>query len=240
MSHELRTPLTSIRAFSEILLANPEMESAQREEFLRIVVKESERLTRLVEEVLDLAKIESGRMEWRHEVVDLRQLITDSLAAVSQLLKERGITLEPTLPDEAVSVEVDSDRVVQLLVNLLSNAIKFCDPKAGRVEVRLSLVDECYRIEVEDNGSGIPLDEAERIFEKFHQAGSANIGESLGTGLGLAISRHIAEHHGGRLYVARTGPEGSVFALDLPHRTPFDDGCNPETQHDPDTLERTR
>ncbi len=192
VSHELRTPLTSIRAFSEILLANPDMESAQREEFLGIIVKESERLTRLVEEVLDLAKIESGRMEWRHEVIDLRGLIKDSLAAVSQLLNERGISLVQTLPDEPALVDVDGDRVVQLLVNLLSNATKFCDSEAGSVQVRLSCVDEWYRIEVEDNGAGIPLDEVERIFEKFHQANRANAGESLGTGLGLPISRHIA------------------------------------------------
>ncbi|ASJ73121.1 sensor histidine kinase [Granulosicoccus antarcticus] len=227
VSHELRSPLTSIRAFSEILLTNPEMETAQREEFLGIVVKESERLTRLVDQVLDLAKIESGRMEWRHEVCDLRRLVTDSLATVSQLFRERDIELVQTLPDEAISLNVDSDRIIQLLVNLLSNSVKFCDPTAGRVQLRLSSTDDGYRIEVEDNGAGIAADDVEHVFEKFHQASRANAGESLGTGLGLPISRHIAEHHGGHLHVAHTGPGSTVFAFDLPADT--------ATGHEPDS-----
>lgn len=222
VSHELRTPLTSIRAFSEILQSNPDMENEQREEFLGIIVKESERLTRLVDQVLDLAKIESGRMEWRHDVFDLRQLVTDAAASVSQLFRERNITLVQTLPDEPASVEVDGDRVMQLLVNLLSNAVKFCDPETGRVEVRLLNTDGHYRVDVEDNGAGIAPDDVEHVFEKFHQANRANAGESLGTGLGLPISRHIAEHHGGRLYVARTCPGCTVFRLDLPHRSVAD------------------
>ncbi len=229
VSHELRTPLTSIRAFSEILLANPDMESAQREEFLGIIVKESERLTRLVDQVLDLAKIESGRMEWRHEVFDLRQLVTDSLATVSQLFRERDISLVQTLPNEAASVNVDGDRVMQLLVNLLSNAVKFCDPETGRVHVRLLNADGQYRVEVEDNGAGIAPEDVEHVFEKFHQANRANAGESLGTGLGLPISRHIAEHHGGRLYVARTCPGCTVFTFDLPHCAKGEDGSTIKT-----------
>ncbi len=244
VSHELRTPLTSIRAFSEILLANPEMENEQREEFLDIIVKESERLSRLVDQVLDLAKIESGRMEWHHEEFDLRRLVTDSLATVSQLFRERNITLVQKLPDEAASVEVDGDRVMQLLVNLFSNAVKFCAPDAGRVEVRLLNVEGHYRVEVEDNGAGIAPDDIEHVFEKFHQANRANAGESLGTGLGLPISRHIAEHHGGRLYVARTCPGCTVFAFDLPHRTTGDDGSDVETNDTeigdaPDAPKRT-
>lgn len=224
VSHELRTPLTSIRAFSEILLSNPDMENTQREEFLDIIVKESERLTRLVDQVLDLAKIESGRMEWRHEVCDLRTITNNSLATVSQLLRERNITLLKTLPDEPVTVEVDGDRVMQLLVNLLSNAAKFCDPDSGRIAVRLTTANERCCIEVEDNGAGIAPEDVEHVFEKFHQANRANAGESLGTGLGLPISRHIAEHHGGRLYVAQTTPGCTVFALDLPcHTVPSDE-----------------
>ena len=239
VSHELRTPLTSIRAFSEILLSNPDMENAQREEFLDIIVKESERLTRLVDQVLDLAKIESGRMEWRHEVFDLRDIVNDSLATVSQLIRERDIALEKILPDEAVTVDVDGDRLMQLLVNLLSNAVKFCDPDSGRIGVRLSTSDTQCRIEVEDNGAGIMPDDVEHVFEKFHQANRANAGESLGTGLGLPISRHIAEHHGGRLHVARTCPGSTVFALDLPchtsggeeHDTAKGDTPEPKTDH---------
>ncbi len=224
VSHELRTPLTSIRAFSEILLATPDMESTQRKEFLDIVVKESERLTRLVDQVLDLAKIESGRMEWRHEDLDLCTIVNDSLASVSQLIRERNIRCEKTLPDQTLNVNVDGDRLTQLLVNLLSNAVKFCDADDGRIALRLLSSEDGYRIEVEDNGAGIGPEEIEHVFEKFHQANRANAGESLGTGLGLPISRYIAEHHGGHLYVARSRPGSTVFALDLPRPSSGNDG----------------
>ncbi|MGQ7844651.1 ATP-binding protein [Granulosicoccus sp. 3-233] len=234
VSHELRTPLTSIRAFSEILLANPAMENTQREEFLDIIVKESERLTRLVDQVLDLAKIESGRMEWRHDTVDLRDIVNDSLATVSQLMRERNITMVKSLPEKVVTVDADGDRLMQLLVNLLSNAVKFCNADAGRIELRLQSCGDHCRVEVEDNGAGIAPEDVDHVFEKFHQANRANAGESLGTGLGLPISRYIAEHHGGHLRVAQTGQGRTVFALELPCQTD-DDRHDPTTGNASDT-----
>jgi len=216
VSHELRTPLTSIRAFSEILLNNRDMEVAQREEFLQIVVKESERLTRLINEVLDLAKIESGRMDWHVEELDLRELVDDALAAVSQLLREREIELERDLPSTPMIARVDRDRIVQLLINLLSNAAKFCNTASGRIVLRLDERTKDYRLEVEDNGSGIAPEHAERIFEKFQQIEDDSVGKPAGTGLGLAISRRIAEHHGGRLHIEHSEPGCTVFAFELP------------------------
>jgi Na+/proline symporter/nitrogen-specific signal transduction histidine kinase len=216
VSHELRTPLTSIRAFSEILEQNPEMDPTQRHEFLHIVVKETERLTRLINEVLDLAKIESGRMDWKMETLDLRDLIVESAAAVGQILREREVTLTNDMPAEATPVSVDGDRITQVLINLLSNAAKFCKEKEGQILVRISDGAKGFKVEVRDNGCGIPSEHVGQIFEKFHQVSDEQDGKPKGTGLGLAISQRIVEHHGGHIWVENTGPDGTTFAFVLP------------------------
>src|SRR5262249_39489030 len=133
VSHELRTPLTSIRSLSEILQDNPDLEPEKRREFLAIVVKESERLTRLINEVLDLSKIESGALEWHMADVDLAELARDAVAATSQLFRGRGVRLELALPDAAPTVWADRDRLMQVTLNLLSNAVKFSPQDDGRV-----------------------------------------------------------------------------------------------------------
>ncbi len=133
VTHELRTPLTSIRAFSEILRDNPDLDTAERTRFLTIVIKESERLTRLINQVLDLAKIESGKAEWHVVDVDLREVIEESVAATSQLYRDRGIALDLELPAAVPTIPADRDRLIQVMINLLSNASKFCSREAGRV-----------------------------------------------------------------------------------------------------------
>jgi Na+/proline symporter/signal transduction histidine kinase len=218
VSHELRTPLTSIRAFSEILRDNPEMESQQRHEFLQIVVKETERLTRLINDVLDLAKIESGRMEWHLAPRDLRDLIRESTNSVSQLLTERGAKLEQDLPEQEAVAEVDGDRLMQVVINLLSNASRFCGSQDGRVGIRLGRNDLAWRVEVEDNGAGIPGDQLEYVFDKFHQVEAAETGKSQGTGLGLPISRGIIEFHGGRIWAENRSQGGARFVFEIPGR----------------------
>jgi Na+/proline symporter/nitrogen-specific signal transduction histidine kinase len=216
VSHELRTPLTSIRAFSEILLANPEMELEQRSEFLGIIVKESERLTRLINQVLDIAKMESGRLEWHVEKVDLRALIQDAINTTSQLFRDKGVALEAQLGDEPVEKEGDSDRLTQVIINLLSNAVKFCADAQGRVVIRLLRGDRFVLIQVEDNGVGIPNDQLQAIFEKFHQVNDQQAGKPQGTGLGLPISLRIVEHHGGRIWAESSVAKGAVFHVELP------------------------
>jgi Na+/proline symporter/nitrogen-specific signal transduction histidine kinase len=218
VSHELRTPLTSIRAFSEILRDNPRLAPAQREEFLGTVVKETERLSRLVDDVLDIARLESGRMAWRIEAHDLNDLIGEAVTAVEQLFKERNVALvRETLADPA-RVFGDRDRLMQVLINLLSNANKFCEPERGRVVLRLSAMPREFRVEVEDNGPGIPRHELGRIFEKFHQVSDSREGRPKGSGLGLAISQRIVEHHGGRIRVESTVGHGTKFSFTLPRQ----------------------
>jgi Na+/proline symporter/signal transduction histidine kinase len=218
VTHELRTPLTSIRAFSEILRDDPRVDLAQRRKFLDIITKETERLTRLINQVLDLAKVESGKAEWHESVVDMKQVISDAVTAMEQLFQERRIQVQVRLPPSVAPVIGDVDRIIQVLLNLLSNAAKFCQPGSGRVEIELREHDASLRVDVRDNGPGISPQDQPIIFEKFRQAGDTLTGKPQGTGLGLPISRHIIEHHGGRLWVESRPGEGACFSFTLPIR----------------------
>jgi signal transduction histidine kinase len=216
VTHELRTPLTSVRAFSEILLANPDVELEQRRKFLAIITKETERLTRLINQVLDVAKIESGRAEWQVARVDLRELVTETVAGMSQVFKEKGIEVETRLAERVRPVLADLDRLIQVLLNLLSNAVKFCAPEHGRIEVTVREASDAVRVDVRDNGPGIRPEDQKIIFDKFRQAGDTLTEKPSGSGLGLHISREIIEHFGGRMWVESRFGEGACFSFTLP------------------------
>lgn len=215
VTHELRTPLTSVRSFSEILRDNPELPSDQRQEFLGIIVKESERLTRLINQVLDLAKIESGSVVWTEERVELKEMLTEASNTISQLFHENEIQLTKDFPEEPVYVMADRDRLVQVTINLLSNAVKFCEPKTGLVQIQLSAYSGKARIAVTDNGPGIQVEQQERIFERFHQLKGPRDEKPKGSGLGLTICHRIIEHHGGKIWVESTPGEGASFIFEL-------------------------
>lgn len=214
VTHELRTPLSAIRAFSEILYDDPEIELAERKRFLGILVSETERLSRLVNQVLDLAKIESGGGDWHNEEIPLADVIHQAVGASGQLLKGQGIELRLELAPEPLTVVADRDRLVQVLVNLLSNAAKFTPPGTGWIEVRLARHNGQARVCVQDNGPGIPADELEAVFEKFRQGSGGD--KPVGTGLGLPISRHIVEHLGGRIWAEAGARGGATLCFDLP------------------------
>jgi signal transduction histidine kinase len=216
VTHELRTPLTSMRAFAEILLDNPELPRQERERFLRIVIDEIERLSRLISQVLDLSKIESGRAEWDIAAVDLAELIEESATAAAQLLAARKAELRVSVPEEVPSIPADRDRVKQVLLNLLSNAAKFCDEERGRVAVELAVEDGEVRVDVSDNGPGIDRENQEVIFDRFRQGGQTLTERPPGTGLGLPISREIIRQLGGELWVDSAPGEGSTFSFVLP------------------------
>ncbi|HET6755504.1 MAG TPA: sensor histidine kinase [Jiangellaceae bacterium] len=216
VTHELRTPLTSIRAFSEILMDNPDLDATERGSYLRIVVDETERLTRLINQVLDLSKLESGGVEWQIEPIDLRQVVATSVQATAQIFRDRQVTLEVDLPEPAPFVKADQDRLVQVLLNLLSNAVKFCPRATGRVRISVETRDDVVRVDVRDNGSGIARDDQEAIFEKFRQGGDIRTNRPPGTGLGLPISREIVDHLGGRLWVDSTPGQGAMFSFEIP------------------------
>jgi signal transduction histidine kinase len=216
VTHELRTPLTSIRAFTEILLDDPDVELGQRKNFLGIITKETERLTRLINQVLDLAKIESGKAEWVESAVDMKEVISDTLAAMGQLFKEKNIVVEAGLPERVSPVTADLDRMIQVMLNLLSNAVKFCDAASGRIGIALTERDGCIRVDVRDNGRGISAKDQGEIFSKFHQVGGVLADKPRGSGLGLHISRQIVEHFGGRMWVESEIGRGACFSFTLP------------------------
>jgi hypothetical protein len=216
VSHELRTPLTSIRAFTQILLDDPEIELEQRKKFLGIITKESERLTRLINQVLDVSKLESGKAEWQAASVDMKEVISDTVTAMSQVFQERRIQAEVKMPDRVTVISADVDRIIQVLLNLLSNAAKFCEPGTGRVEISLSEQAGGLRVDVSDNGPGIDPEDQEAIFDKFRQVGDTLTDKPHGSGLGLHISRKIVEHFGGRLWVESSRGRGACFSFTLP------------------------
>ena len=216
VTHELRTPLTSIRSFSEILHDNPDLAGEQRRVFLSIVIKESERLTRLINQVLDLAKIEAGRFDWQIVPLDMTSVISDAIAATSQLFKDRAVTLDADLPDGLPPVKADRDQIMQVVINLLSNAVKFSPQGIGRVAVRLESGDRGLTLSVSDNGPGVAPENQRLIFEKFRQVGDTLTAKPPGTGLGLAICRRIVEHLGGKIWVESAAGCGSTFRFVIP------------------------
>ncbi len=215
VTHELRTPLASIRAFAEILRDHPDLDPEQRQRFLAILVSEAERLSRLVDQVLDLAKIESGHADWHTEILALQHLVEDTVTMTAPLVKERGISVQLDLPPEPAWVWGDRDRLIQVLENLIANAAKFAPSGSGRIEIGLRRLGPVWRLNVADNGPGIPAAELELIFERFHQS-SAGGAKPLGTGLGLPISRRIITHLGGRIWAENRQPRGAKLCVELP------------------------
>ena len=219
VTHELRTPLTSIRSFSEILLDNPEIDPGRRRDFLAIIVKESERLSRLINQVLDLAKLEDGTVCWNIREIDLGAALEDAAASVRQVFLDQKVDLVVDLPPTETRQPTDRDRLVQVVINLLSNAVKFTPPGTGLVRLKLETNEWGATISVSDNGPGIPVAEQEIIFEKFQQGGNTLTSKPAGTGLGLAISRTIVNGLGGWIWVDSEPGWGATFAFFLP-KTP--------------------
>ena len=224
VTHELRTPLASIRALTELMRDEPAMQADQRQRFLTIVVAETERLSRLVNQVLDMAKIESGHAEWHSTDVDLAALLHQAVQTTAEMFRERGVVVEISTTPVPL-LRADPDRLLQVLLNLLSNAAKFVPASGGRVQLRLLARPDGVCVEVEDNGPGVPADEQQLVFEKFRQGGGkggtgGKGGDSAtrpqGTGLGLPISRQIIEHFGGRLWLRSPAGQGACFGFDIP------------------------
>ena len=194
---------------------DPAMDSAQRQQFVGLIVAEAERLSRLVNQVLDMAKIESGRGDWRNEPIDLRELIAHAVQTTHELFRERGAEVAVEQPERVPLLHADRDRLLQVLLNLLSNAAKFVPTGRGRVVVGLSVDARAATIEIRDNGPGIAPEQQQLVFEKFRQGGDANQ-RPQGTGLGLPISRQIIEHFGGRMWLESVPGQGATFGFDLP------------------------
>lgn len=215
VTHELRTPITAIKALAKILMDHPDLEAARQQEFLGILVSESERISRLINQVLDLEKLSSSASGGHREVIDFAEIVQKSYLGLSRLMEEKDISAKLQVPDQPVPVSGHRDRLTQVVVNLLSNAIKFCDAEAGSIKVTLTRESKRVRLTVSDNGPGIPAAQRAHIFERFTQLPGADGSKPQGSGLGLFISRTIVEDHGGQIGVEEGEEGGAVFWVEL-------------------------
>ena len=223
VSHELRTPLTSIQSIAEILRDYPEADALEQKEFLEIMINEIHRLSRLINQVLDFQKIESGKMQWQIEPVDMIQVVGAAVNATRQLINDKRIRLTLELPPAVPSLSGDRDQLIQAMVNLISNAVKFCAPEQGKIVVSLTHDRQQLRISVKDNGIGIRPEDHYAVFEQFRQiTQSTDRGRPQGSGLGLAITKRIIEYHKGRIWVESKLGEGAAFYFSLPVLPPIE------------------
>lgn len=211
VTHEMKTPITSIRAFSEILM-DEDLPEEDRKRFLDIIIQETNRMTRLIDQVLDLERFDSGKQKLNLEKTDLAILVLQASESMLQVFKEKNIQFDLQLDFEHLELTLDEDRIKQVILNLLSNASKFAKSK---VILKAYVAKGECSIEVYDDGKGVPEEEAPYIFDKFFQAKNQTSKKPIGSGLGLAISKKIVEYHQGKIDVSRVG-EMTCFAFTLP------------------------
>ena len=229
VSHELRTPLTSVLGFAKIIrkrledkifptvpIEDQKIKRTMKQvtENLGVVVSEGERLTKLINDVLDLAKIESGRMEWHLKPTFLQDVINRAISATASLFENKKLELVKNIPSDLPVVNADQDKLIQVVINLLSNAVKFTDK--GQVTVEAYQDDGQIIIEVQDTGIGVAEEDKHKVFERFRQAGDTLTDKPQGTGLGLPICREIIEHHGGIIWMKSEFGVGSTFFFSIP------------------------
>src|SRR5262249_57628 len=227
MSHELRTPLNAIIGFSDVLLERTFGDlSAKQEQYASVILESGRHLLSLINDILDLSKIEAGRMELELADFHLPSAIDDALLLMRERAGRRGLTLERHVDERLGEIRSDQRKGKQVLLNLLSNAGKFT-PEGGRIDIGAALTDGTVEISVTDAGVGIAPEDHEAVFEEFRQVGKADK-KAEGTGLGLALCRKFVELHGGRIWVKSRVGEGSTFTFTLPvRREPSDRGGVP-------------
>jgi signal transduction histidine kinase len=218
VSHELRTPLTSIKAFTELILIKPKMPAEKRNRLLTIINNETDRLARLINDVLDLTKIESGKLSWRITKVSVEEIIRTSVTGIQSLADNKSLAISTTVARPLPLIFGDRDRLIQVVTNILSNAIKFT-PQGGKIQITASHRDAPkprILVAVSDTGVGIPAGDLKLIFDKFRRSGDVLTNNTEGTGLGLTITRQIIEYHGGTIWAESDPGHGSVFTFTLP------------------------
>lgn len=215
VSHELKTPLALIRMFGETLDSGIPIDEGKRREFYSIIRKESERLTHLINNVLDFSRMDDGKKEYNFEEADLVALIRNSLEAYKFHIRDMGFNIESELPDEPILLKIDKDAISQALLNLLSNAVKYSE---NRKYIRVTVRKDSFSafISVADHGVGIAKDELKKIFDKFYRVPDDKIKETRGSGLGLTLTKHIIKAHGGSIEVESNPGEGSRFTIRIP------------------------
>jgi len=231
VSHELRTPLTSVLGFAKIIQKkldevifpsvatdDKKVQRTMRQvgENIEIIVSEGVRLTALINDVLDIAKMEAGKIEWRMEYLYMDAILDRAIAATAALFQSKNLLLVREIEPELPAILGDGDRLIQVVINLISNAVKFTDQ--GAVTCKVTRDGDVLTVSVIDTGAGIALQDQDKVFEKFKQVGDTLTDKPQGTGLGLPICKQIVEHHGGKIWVESTIGMGSTFSFTLPVR----------------------
>ena len=218
VSHELRTPLTSIKGSLQLVLADPEsVPDAEYHQLLTVALTNTERLIRLINDILDISKIEAGRLVLKRATVPPAELVHQSIAAMET---PPDVAVTATVGDPIPDVYVDPDRILQALLNLLSNAAKFA-PAGSTVEVAVTRDGDGFvRFSVTDHGAGISPDQMNRLFRRFQQLDASTTRRTAGTGLGLPIAKALVEEHGGRIDVSSVQGQGSTFSFTAPIADP--------------------
>ena len=215
VSHELRTPLALIRLYAETLELGRIKGQTKVEEYYRIIRTESERLTALINNILDFSRIEAGKKEYDFRQTDLAELVRNTLDTYRAQIDEHGFAFEQSIDSSIPRVLVDREAIARSLVNLVNNALKYSDTEKF-LGVKLYRADSVLKLEVVDHGIGIARNEQAKVFEKFYRAGNLLVHNTKGSGLGLSLVRHIAQAHGGEVEVESTPGKGSKFTLTLP------------------------
>ncbi|MEL7117934.1 MAG: sensor histidine kinase [Bacteroidota bacterium] len=219
VTHELRTPITSIKALSQILTENDDIPDNKKNEFLSIIVKESDRITRLINQVLDLEKAQNPNNKEKYKKLNFVDLVEQAYHSLSGYMQKREIAHHFESKMERALVLGDKDKIIQIVINLLSNAIKFCNANAGKIDIIIDQQGKYVRLQVQDNGKGIAPKEKEKIFQKFTQLNDQKLGKPKGSGLGLFITKTLIDQHKGKINVENIPQSGANFIVLLPLST---------------------
>ena len=218
VAHELKTPITGIRAATELLMdEDDDMPPEIKAQFLKNILQDSDRLGRLIHNILDFEKLETGRLHLDLQYQDIQKTISKAISSISQIAAKKEVEIV-NKSDHSFKTNYDEDRILQVLTNLLSNAIKFCNPKTGQIIVDLKLGNAFVEISVTDNGKGIPEEDHDYIFDKFYQSKHQNTIKPQGSGLGLAITKQIIEKHNGKIWAKKDVKNGATLVFTIPFK----------------------
>ncbi|MDH7912642.1 sensor histidine kinase [Winogradskyella sp. SYSU M77433] len=217
VAHELKTPITGIRAATELLMDDEEMPKDIKNQFLKNILQDSDRLGRLINNILDFEKLETGRLNLDLSRQDISKTIAKAISSLKHIAAKKEVEIINKNP-HSFKLDYDEDRILQVLTNLLSNAIKFTEAKKGKIIVDYKLANEFVEISVSDNGKGIPKEDHDYIFDKFYQSQHQNTIKPQGSGLGLAITKQIVEKHHGKIWAKKGLKKGAMLVFTLPFK----------------------
>ena len=215
VSHELRTPISSIKGYTETLLEGALKDKENAKDFLKIILSDSNRLATLIDDLLNLSKIESGKLIMETKAYKLLPIAEKVVSSLKGQIENKSITIKMNIPEDISDMLADETRIKQVLLNLIDNAIKYNHPN-GKISIAAHEVNDFVKVDITDTGIGIPNKDLPRLFERFYRVDKARSRELGGTGLGLSIVKHIIQAHGGQVLVQSTEGQGSTFSFTIP------------------------